>query len=126
MNDDVQARLRDCLSTVDGLQDRLRDCWSTVDHVQDRLRDCLATVDHLQERESDCRATVDDLEEENRQLRLACEAFGQLAERLHVELMRVRAAAEWKNSESDGQASNERVAAPDQGTGSADVPYRRD
>lgn len=47
------------------------------DNIQSRLRDCYSTVKHLQE--------------ENRELRCACEAFGQLAERLNVELARVRA-----------------------------------
>ena len=125
MSDDVQSRLSDCLSTVDHLQNHLRDCRSVVNHVHDRLRDCLATVDHLQDRARDCRSAVDHLQEENRQLRLACEAFGQLAERLHVELTRVRAAAERKGyGESD--ESIERTDQPPTPEHLSDVPFRRD
>jgi hypothetical protein len=51
-----------------------------IDDVQSRLRDCLSKVEHL--------------EEENRQLRLSAAAFGQLAERLSVELAHTRIAAE--------------------------------
>jgi predicted RNase H-like nuclease (RuvC/YqgF family) len=48
-------------------------------------------IDDVQSRLTDCHSTVKHLQEENRQLRRACTAFGQLAERLNVELARVRA-----------------------------------
>lgn len=57
-------------------------------------------IDDVQSRLTDCHSTVKHLQEENRQLRRACTAFGQLAERLNVELARVRAIVDRAVAES--------------------------
>jgi predicted RNase H-like nuclease (RuvC/YqgF family) len=101
-----------------------RERGAMTDDVQSRLRNCLCTVDHLQDRSRDCRATVDHLQEENQQLRLACEAFGQLAERLHVELTRVRAAAEGTTTASSDE-SIERTSQPSHLEHLSDVRSRK-